>query len=121
MRWMLVLEDSDDDRLYFGKGLPSAWVNSGERVAIAQAPTRFGRVDFSLESSESDRSVTANVHLARPGTPSEIHVKLRTGAASPLQRVTVNGAAAAFAGAHGDTVVIPTRGAQRFIVIGSRT
>jgi hypothetical protein len=120
VRWILVLEDSDADRVYFGKGLPSAWVNSGERIAIAQAPTRFGRVDFSLESSKPQRSITANVQLARAGTPPEIHVKLRTGRASRLQRATVNGAAAALQGPAGDTVVVQTGGAQRFAVVGYR-
>ena len=118
VRWMLVLEDSDADRLYFGKGLPSKWVLSGEPVSIAKAPTRFGRVDFSLASSRASRSIVATVHLARPGTPGEIHVKLRSGRDAALQRATVNGRTAALAGAHRDTIVIETRGQQDFTVTG---
>ena len=47
VRWMLVLEDSDEDRIYFGKGLPRNWVASGKEISIEQAPTRWGRVSFS--------------------------------------------------------------------------
>jgi hypothetical protein len=118
VRWMLVLEDSDADRLYFGKGLPSKWVLSRKPVSIAQAPTRFGRVDFTLTSDRADRSIIATVHLARPGTPGEIQVKLRTGRDAALQRATVNGGTSALTGAHRDTVVIDTRGQQSFTVIG---
>ena len=40
VRWMLVLENSDEDRLYLAKGLPHAWVESGKEIGIVQAPTR---------------------------------------------------------------------------------
>jgi hypothetical protein len=118
VRWMLVLEDSDADRLYFGRGLPVRWVSSGNPIAIAQAPTRFGRVDFDLVSNRSAKSIAANVTLARAGSPAEIQVKLRSGREAPLRRATVNGRPAALEGAHADTVVIHTRGEQRFAVIG---
>ncbi|HEY7352540.1 MAG TPA: hypothetical protein VH596_07200 [Terriglobales bacterium] len=39
VRWMLVLEDSDKDRLYFGKELPREWVTSGKRSeSMARRP-----------------------------------------------------------------------------------
>src|SRR5947199_2580851 len=61
VRWMLVIEDSDEDRLYFGKGLPRDWVGSGKTVKIDQAPTRWGRVNFSLAAKPSTKSVVATV------------------------------------------------------------
>jgi hypothetical protein len=39
---MLVLEDSDEERLYFAKGLPREWVASGKEIKIERAPTRWG-------------------------------------------------------------------------------
>jgi hypothetical protein len=112
VRWMLVLEDSDADRLYFGKGLPHAWVASGKPIKIERAPTRFGRVDFSLANANG--RVTANVALARAGTPTEIHVKLR-GASGGIQ---VNDHPATVAGPHNDTVVIRTGSESRFEIVG---
>lgn len=118
VRWMLVLEDSDEDRLYFGRGLPHQWVMSGQPIRIEQAATRFGRVDFDLASRPDSKTVAATVTLAKPGTPKAIHVKLRTGKNAPLRRATVNGRPATLGGPQNDTVVIPTGAAQRFEVIG---
>src|SRR5260370_28690610 len=77
VRWMLVLEDSDEDRLYFGKGLPREWVGSGKEIRIDQAPTRWGRVNFSLLTNPDAKRVVAKVELARPGEPKELYGKLR--------------------------------------------
>ena len=48
VRWMLVLEDSDEERLYLGKGVPREWVGSGKEIRIEKAPTRWGRVNFTM-------------------------------------------------------------------------
>lgn len=111
LRWMLVLEDSDEDRLYFGKGIPRAWAGSGKAIAIAQAPTRWGRVNFHMKGA------AATVELARAGSPKEIQVKLRM--PGRLASATVNGKAAALGGPHGDTVIIATGNERRFEVVGA--
>jgi hypothetical protein len=124
-RWMFVLEDSDEDRLYFGKALPRRWVGSGKPVNIERAPTRWGRVDFELTSapiitapSVAAPSVTARVTLASPGSPKEIQVALRTPKGAPVRTVTVNGRPATLGGRHGDTVIIQTGQEQRFEIVG---
>jgi hypothetical protein len=117
LRWMLVLEDSDDDRLYFGKAVPREWLaKSGPPLGLEQAPTKWGRVDFGL-TREAD-TVTARVTLATAGSPREIQVKLRTPKNTPVRRVTVNGRPATMGGAHGDTVTIQTGSDRQFEVIG---
>jgi hypothetical protein len=130
-RWMLVLEDSDEERLYFGKALPRRWVASGKPVKIERAPTRWGRVDFEVMSTPGSNSssggaagasaapaVTARVTLASPGSPKEIHVKLRVPKNTPVRDVTVNGRPATLGGTHDDTVIIQTGTEQRFEIIG---
>ena len=118
LRWMLVLEDSDEERLYFGKGLPRSWVASGKPIQIEKAPTRWGRVDFSLTAKPSQRAVTARARLASPGQPKEIQVKLRTPKDIVLRRISVNGRPGTLAGPHGDTVVIATGREREFEVVG---
>ncbi len=118
VRWMLVLEDSDEDRLYFGKGVPRVWTASGKPVTIQQAPTRFGRVNFHLQSQPEKKSVTATVELAAAASPKEIQVKLRMPKATPLTQVTVNGKPAKLGGEHGDAVIIATGGQKHFEVVG---
>jgi len=118
VRWMLVLEDSDEDRLYFAKGVPRAWVVSGQPVRINGAPTRWGRVNFAMAAQPASRGIIATVELAQPGAPRELQVKMRVPARTPLRTVTVNGRPAALGGLHNDTVIIQTGKERRFEVIG---
>ncbi|MGH9814564.1 MAG: Tat pathway signal protein [Candidatus Acidiferrales bacterium] len=118
VRWMLVLEDSDEERLYFARGVPRDWVTSGKPIRIEQAPTRWGRVTLDLVSRPGTKSVVATVDLARGGAPREIHVKLRVPKQTPLHSVTVNGRAAQLSGKHNDTVVIATGSEKQFEVVG---
>ncbi len=115
-RWMLVLEDSDEDRLYLGKGLPREWVASGREIGIDQAPTRWGRVDFKLVSQGAGR-VVATVRLAKEGTPRELEVKFRMPLGRTLQSVTANGKSARIGGVHKDCGLIATQGESHFEVV----
>jgi hypothetical protein len=119
VKWALVLDDPDEERIYFGKAVPRAWLASGKAVRISQAPTRWGRVSFEMIYKPAAKAVTATVELARAGTPKEIHVKLRVPKETPVRTVTVNGRAATLGGAHNDTVVIATGAERRFEVVGS--
>jgi hypothetical protein len=118
VRWMLVLEDSDEERLYFARGLPRDWVASGSQIRISQAPTRWGRVSLDLAAKPASRSVVATVELAQAGAPKEIHVKLRTPKPNPIKSATVNGRAAPLGGPHNDTVIILTGTEKHFEVVG---
>jgi hypothetical protein len=118
VRWMLVLEDSDEDRIYFGKGLPRDWVASGKEIRIAEAPTRFGRISFSLKADTAAKKVNAKVDLGKAGGVKEVHVKLRMPTAQAVQRVTVNGQVVELSASSRDTVIFPTGGKTRFEVIG---
>jgi hypothetical protein len=121
MRWMLVLEDSDADRLYFGKGLPREWVASGRRIAIEDAPTRWGRVQFEMQAKPGSSTVSAHIQLLGSKAPEEVHCKVRLPLQNKLAHVTVNGKAASLGGPHSDTVIIKTGGEKRFEVAGQWT
>ena len=114
VRWMLVLEDSDEDRLYLGRAVPREWLASGKEIAIERAPTRWGRVNFQMRADMAAKKVTANVALARPGSPTELHVKFRLPKQNVLQSARVNGRAAKLGGAHDDVVIFPTGKEDRF-------
>jgi hypothetical protein len=119
VRWMLVHEDSDADRLSFGRAIPRAWLAAGKRISITQAPTRWGRVNFGMIPNLESKQIVAEVELAHAGAPAEIHVSLRAPKGSTLQRVTVNGRPATLAGRRGDAVVIHTGSERRFEVAAS--
>jgi hypothetical protein len=117
VRWMLVLEDSDQDRVYLAKGLPRAWLISGKDISIQQAPTRWGRINFSLRAKPETKVIVARVELPSPGAPKEFHLKLRLPAGHPAETVTVNGRTGDFSGPHRDTVIVETRNEKSFEVV----
>jgi hypothetical protein len=118
VRWMLAIEDHDEDRLYLAKGVPRAWVASGKPIGIDQAPTRWGRVNLNLQNRPQSKSVVATVELARAGAPKELHVKLRMPLANAVKTATVNGKRATIGGVHNDSVIVRTGSERRFEVVG---
>ncbi len=118
VRWMLVMEDSDEEILYLAKGVPRDWVASGKQIQIQEAPTRWGRVTFSLITRPEDKVVVGQVELTGATSPKEVHFKLRLPTRMVLQHVIVNGKPASVGGIHGDTVVIPTANNKRFEIVG---
>jgi hypothetical protein len=119
-RWMLVLEDSDEDRLHLAKGVPRQWVASGKKIGIEQAPTRWGRVSFTLQAKAETGAVVGQVELLGAKAPAELNFKLRLPVENKLRRVTVNGRATKLGGPHGDTVIIATGGEKKFEIVGER-
>jgi len=119
VRWMLVFEDSDADRLYLGKALPRDWAASGKDVLISAAPTRWGNVDYHLAAkSPSQLLATAALHGNKPA-PAELYVKFRVPAGKSIQSITANGNQVEIGGAHKDTAIIKTAGAKHFEVIAN--
>jgi hypothetical protein len=121
VRWMLAIEDHDEDRLYLAKGVPRAWVASGKPIRIDRAPTRWGRVNLNLQNRPQLKSVVATVELASAGSPKELHVKLRMPLANAVKTATVNGKPATIGGVHNDTVIVQTGTEKHFEIVGQYT
>ncbi|RDW62579.1 hypothetical protein BP5796_10881 [Coleophoma crateriformis] len=90
MRAALVFEHPDDEVLFLGRGVPVAWLATGEATSIAAAPTRWGQVGFAVQLSEAKRAVTATVQFVGAGTV-EARVKLRVPDGETVKGVSVNG------------------------------
>lgn len=121
VRWMLVLEDSDEDRLYLAKGVPRAWLASGRPISIEGAPTRWGRIKLRMEAEDAKKRVLARVELTGKSGPKELQVKLRIPKEKRITRVSVNGNAAELSGLHKDTVVVPVGSERAYEVLGETT
>ncbi len=118
VRWMLVLEDSDADRLYLGRGIPRAWFATGRPVQIESAPTRWGDVSFTLRANMASKRVTGNVSLAGKRPPREIEVRFRLPQGSLLQWAMVNDRAVRVA-ADGQTILVPPGSGPRLEIHSS--
>ena len=119
VRWMLVFEDPDAERLYFGRALPRAWTAAGKPIGIEQAPTRWGRVDYQL-AARGENQLVATITLPAQGRlPEELHVSFRLPSGKSLAGLTVNGKTVAPGGRHGDAAVFATGGMRRLEVIAT--
>ncbi|MGB6130302.1 MAG: Tat pathway signal protein [Acidobacteriaceae bacterium] len=119
LRWMLVFEDPDEERLYFGRALPRAWVAADKPIGIEQAPTRWGRVDYRM-APRGDNELAATIVL--PGAarlPRELQVSFRLPENRTLSGLTVNGAAIQPGGRRKDAAVFAVRGQHRFEVVAT--
>lgn len=117
VRWMMVLEDSDEDLLYFGKGLPRDWVVSGQEIRIDQAPTRWGRVDFRMKATGEGQVISTVVLPEKTSAPKELQIKFRLPTAKALGSVMVNDQQAEIVGRQRDTVSIPVGNQKRYDVV----
>ena len=53
LRWLLCYEEGHRDTVHLQKAAPKSWFASGQRIAVRNCPTRFGRITWSTESSQS--------------------------------------------------------------------
>ena len=53
LRWLLCYEEWDKDVCHLQKAAPKHWFASGENIAVAKCPTRFGSVSWSTHAVAS--------------------------------------------------------------------
>jgi hypothetical protein len=90
LRWALVLEHPDEDIVYFGRGVPRAWIATGKEISVKGAPTRFGRVDYSIQLNKASNKIKARIKFERD-PPKQVEIKLRGPNGSKVSSATVNG------------------------------
>jgi hypothetical protein len=116
VRWMLVLEDSEEDRLYFGRGIPRAWIASGKPIAIKGAPTRWGRVADRLVTSGNE--LISSIALPEHGeAPKEVQASFRVPEGKTLIGITANGRAIPVVGKNKDAGLITTGTQRKFEIV----
>jgi hypothetical protein len=119
VRWMLVFEDPDEDRLFFGRALPRVWVGTGKPIGIEQAPTRWGRVNYRL-APRGENQLVADIDMPKQGIlPKELHVSFRLPAGKTLASLTANGSAVTPGGKHQDAAVVAVRGERKFEIVAT--
>ena len=118
LRWMLVFEDSAGAQLHLARAVPREWLVSGQDIAIADAPTRWGRVGFSLRADPQAQRIEGHVDLPST-TPDGIWLSLRLPKGRRLVQATVDGRPVTAGGRHGDALRIAGRAGTRVAVQAS--
>jgi len=118
VRWMLVFEDADEDRLYVGRAIPREWLKTGKPIAIDDAPTKWGRIHYKL--IPQGETLVATIEFPEHGPlPKDLHVSFRVPADKRISTVTAAGKPVAGERIVGDVVMIAVKDQRRFEVVAT--
>ena len=88
-RRMLVMEIGD--ALWLARATPRAWLEQGQRIAVKNAPTYFGNLNYAITSDVDNGKINAAVEMPSRQAPKEVILRFRHPKAAPIKGVTVNG------------------------------
>jgi len=90
-RNLLVMEDGRD--LWLARATPRVWLEQGKKIAIRNAPTHFGTVNYEIVSDVENGKIAATVKMPSRNTQKAVLLRLRHPKSTPIKGVLVNGKA----------------------------
>jgi len=95
LRLMLIYEADDRNgipvKLCLGWFTPRTWLEHGKEIKVADAPTMFGTLDYTVRSEIGKGKVYAMVQIPERTPASEVSLRLRVPGKKTIKSVTVNG------------------------------
>jgi len=88
-RTLFIMERGKE--LWLAPFVTNRWLQDGRKVAIRNAPTRFGPVSYTITSNVANGKIEAVVELPEKCTADKIVLRLRHPEGKPIQAVTVQG------------------------------
>jgi hypothetical protein len=88
-RTMLVQERGDE--LWLAPFATSNWLGDGQRVAVENAPTFFGKVSYQIQSHATEGYIEATIHPPTRQAAADLVLRLRHPEGKLMRAVTVNG------------------------------
>jgi hypothetical protein len=79
------------DELWLAPMVTNRWLGDGKRVAIRNAPTRFGPVGYEIVSHAGQGSIEASIEPPKRNPPKQIVIRIRHPEGKTMKAVTVNG------------------------------
>jgi hypothetical protein len=86
---MFVTERGDE--LWLAPFVTNHWLKDGMKVSVRNAPTRFGKVGYTITSHVAEGEIDAVVRLPVNCTAKKVVLRLRHPEGKPMQSVTVQG------------------------------
>ncbi|HUT94693.1 MAG TPA: hypothetical protein VMY37_34875 [Thermoguttaceae bacterium] len=93
LRNMLVREEGD--RLVLAQAAPQHWLADGKQVAVLDAPTRFGKVSYTIDSHADGGRIAVKLDPPKRTPPEAIVLHLRHPEGAKIKGVSVDGKPAA--------------------------
>lgn len=88
-RFMMVIERENE--LWLAPFVTNDWMKDGMKVSLANAPTRFGNVSYSITSHAKQGYIEATINPPTRNAPAEIVIRLRHPEGKKMRSVLVNG------------------------------
>jgi hypothetical protein len=90
-RWMLVFEDPQSETLWLANGTPVAWLEDNDSISVSDAPTRWGRIGYTLTSRLDQGKIEALIMLPTSGLAATVKLRLRVPEENTIRSIIVNG------------------------------
>ncbi len=107
-KWMLVFEEPDDAVVWLARATPREWLGQGKKIAVTDAPTRFGKISYELHSDVQRDRIAGVIH-APDDRAATIKLRCRTPSGKKMRAVTINGENWTDFSAEQEVVTIPPR------------
>jgi hypothetical protein len=88
-RTMFVTERGDE--LWLAPFVTDRWMGHGMKVVVRNAPTRFGKVSYTISSAVAEGRIDASIELPPSTTARKVVLRLRHPEGKPIRSVTVQG------------------------------
>jgi hypothetical protein len=90
-RWLLIFEDPESNTVWLGKSIPREWLADGKTIDITNAPTKWGRLSFSIVSHLKTHTIDTHIDFPNSGFVAETKLRLRSPNNARIKSVTLSG------------------------------
>jgi hypothetical protein len=111
----MLINEIGSDTLFIGQAIPRDWLRAGKKVEVANAPTYFGPVSFTIKGEEVNE-VAATVKLSDRNLPKQLLVRFRHPSEKPIRSVVVNGQVWKNFHAGKEYIIIPNPSEKKYII-----
>jgi hypothetical protein len=112
-RWMLVFEEPATNTIWLAKAKPRAWLEDGQSITVSNAPTRWGRLSFTLRSHLQTGTVAAELVLPDAPADARLLLRLRVPEGRRIRSVSIAGRPSPEFDADDETVSVPLHSGKR--------
>jgi hypothetical protein len=88
--WVMFVGERGDE-LWLAPFVTNHWLKDGMKVSVRNAPTRFGKVSYTIASKVANGQIEAVVELPEKCTAKKVVLRLRHPDGKPIRSVTVQG------------------------------
>lgn len=91
LRLLLVRETTDErglpQDLHLAHATPRGWLEHGQKIRVAEAPTLFGPLSFTISSRLEEGAIDVDVDLSACTSVRDVYLRLRTPGRRPIRGV----------------------------------